>query len=233
MVNVRHHNPALQARLRPIVDNADAKALVAALKQLTNSEARTAGVLLADDLLPNMAEPARFTKLFIGVVRSNPKAYLGTFLKAAARLYNKGQLDLTAPAWFQFAQTATGIDCRKSLDAFLPLAKNADEVSALLTNFTNGTPQACIPQLLRTGTTAAYFHMFRLLRQVEDERELLKTCYLQLLKRGGHRDFNMACIIRCYFGLSDLPGQFSLDLPPYKLSRLDLTPEKFAKILNQ
>jgi len=61
----------------------------------------------------------------------------------------------------------------------------------------------------------------------------LKKYYVLLVQKGDHRSFNMACIVRSYFDLTDLPGRFSLHLPPYKLNRLDLTPESFAKILNQ
>lgn len=43
----------------------------------------------------------------------------------------------------------------------------------------------------------------------------------------------MASIMRHYFDLQDLPGQFSLKLQNYELSRLEISYKTFTKTLNQ
>lgn len=232
MVNVHRHNPALRLRLKSLIDSGDGKGLLAVLQALNNREQRTAGYLLGEELLATMREPQAFLDIFLVVVSANAKAYLVTFLKAARELYGTGQLSLTDERWTAFAATASAVDCCKVLDTLLPVANKADEVAALLQNFATDSAEEQITYLLRSGTTASYYYLFRLLQRVEDQRELLRRCYVGLVQRGEHRSFNMACIVRSYFDLHELPGNFSLNLQPYQFSRLDLTPESFAKVLN-
>lgn len=233
MSSIRRHNPALRSRLKFLVDKGDGEALLLALRNLTNSEARTAGALLADELFPEMATPQTFQDVFNVVVPTNARAYLGTFLKAAVKLYSRGHLDLTDERWKAFGAIASAIDCRKTLEALLPLASHNNEAAALLANFTDGTIFGYASAALRAGTIPAYYCMFRHLQQADADHDFLRNCCLQLLKRGRPRDFNMACILKTYFGLSNVPARFSLTLPVYKLSRLDLTLKSFEDILNQ
>lgn len=94
MTNVHRHNSRLSARLQPLVAEADSSALFCLLNQLSHSEFRTASYMLAEELLPAMTNPSAFMTLFFDIVPQKPKAYLGTFLKAAAKLHTKALLNL-------------------------------------------------------------------------------------------------------------------------------------------
>lgn len=233
MINVHRHNPALRARLKPLTDSGNAEGLKVLLNNLSNSEFRTAGYLLAEDLLPAIPSVEVFLNLFFNIVPTNARAYLGTFLKAATAFHADGRLKWHEAGWEAYAETASPIDRRKILDAFLPSARSVAEAKRLVSLFAPSELTARLSYLLKAGTTESYYLMFCLLRSVDDDHAIIRQQYLQLLKRGDQRSFNMACILRQYFDLRDLPGEFSLNLRPYELSRLDLSPETFTKILNQ
>ena len=54
-----------------------------------------------------------------------------------------------------------------------------------------------------------------------------------LMKKGDSRSFNLACILKQYFGLADISGQFSLRIQDYELSRLDQGYDYFVKMMNK
>ncbi len=232
MSTTHRYNPALLRRLSTFVETGDAEGMGMALEQLSNSEFRTAGVLLAEDLVPVFAAQGTFPTFFGAVVPRKPKAYLGTFLHAAEKLYAQGSLSLTDEWWKTYAADASPIDKRKVLESLLPLARSVEEADTLLSAFVGNEPEARAPYLLRAATTSAYYLLFRDLQRVEGEHDFIRKCYVQLLRDATQRAYNLASIIRHYFDIPDLPGHFSLSLQPYELSRLDLTPETFKKILD-
>jgi len=140
MVNVHRHNPALRLRLKTLIDAADAEGLLSLLSSLTNSEQRTAGFLMGEELFDTMPNPAQFLDLFLAIVPTQPKAYLGTFLKAAAALYQNGHIALTDDRWQTYAHSASDIDKRKILEALLPILKAKRTYTASLPPLRVTTP---------------------------------------------------------------------------------------------
>lgn len=238
MINVRRHNPQLRSRLLAYVESGDAQGLCTCLSALSNMDFRTAGYLLAEDLLlrlPSVGEgrTATFWQFFSTIVPSNSKAYLVTFLKAAAALYGRGELSLSDTRLADYAAqpSTTPVDRRKTLEHLLPCVRTAAEASMLLQQFAGGEAAARIPFLLKAGTPVCYYLLFHTLKTLDEDRELLRHCCLSLVRKGDRLSFNLACIIRHYFDVADLPATFSLQLRPYQLGRLDDSFESFMKIL--
>lgn len=230
MLNVRPHNPALQQRLRGYLLRNDAEGLCACLSSLSNSAFRTAGFLLGETLLPEL-DAENFWHFFSLIVPTHTKAYLGTFLKAAARKFSAGGLTSGREALQQFSTTATAIDLRKIIDHLLPSLTQTDDIEMLLRICCGGNTKSEIAALMRCNGHAAYYLMFARLKKLEGEPQLLRSHCLNLMRKGDHRSFNLACIVHHYFGLNDLPGTFSLRLETYELSRLDGNYDQFCKIL--
>lgn len=79
MVNVRRYNPVLKGRLQAMVGagaEADFPAFFAAL---TNAERRTAGYLLAEELLPAMPREADFSACSLPLCPVLPKCFSAPF----------------------------------------------------------------------------------------------------------------------------------------------------------
>ena len=238
MLNVRQHNPLLRNRLLSYITAHDADGLADCLATLSNTEFRTAGFLLGEELLPLLSskveeEDGAFWHFFLTIVPRHPKAYLGTFLKAAATLCQACSLSLSDSRLDHYAkEQASPIDRRKALDALLPQMHTPQEATRLLQLFGEESPEAQVHALLRTNTAVGCYLLFRTLKTCEENRQLLHQCCIALLKKGDSRSFNLACILYEYFGLDQLPATFSLQIRPYQLGRLDDSYESFLKILH-
>lgn len=232
MINIRRHNPVLQQRLNAYLAAGDAAGLRDFLAELPNTAFRTAGFMLGNSLLQQLAED-RFWHFFETIVPAHPKAYLGTFLKAAAEKCAHRGLAGAQTALQRFATVATPIDRKKTLEKLLPALQDTDEAETLMRLFSTGDPHDETEVLLRTATTRSYFLLMRRLRTMEEEHETLHACCLQLMRKGDHLSFNMACVVQAYFGLKDLPGTFSLHVEPYELSLLESNYEDFCKIIRK
>lgn len=230
MVNIHRHNPALRARLKSAIDSHSAAQLASVLRGLSNSEFRTAGYMLADELLPAPETAEHFWDFFLTIVPENPKAYLGTFLKAASSLYLAGRLDIADERLKAYSTSASPIDCSKVLTAMLPIAKTVKDGEKLLQLFSRDETPCTL--LIQAGTAVCCFILFRHLQQHEGDEELIRQQCIRLIKKGEKRSFNLASMLQQYFDIKNLPGCFALSLQPYQLSRLDMTYDKFLKILN-
>lgn len=193
------------------------------LSTLRATSLRTASQALGSgDLWRNAADFWHFASV---LVSADNRAYLGTMLKAATA---SGHLVPTA----EFAKACTTeIDRKKVLEALLPFCKGPEEASSLLHFFPLENATATELLLFRTGTSTAYFLLFNRLKAYEDNPQLLRRYGVELIRKGDKRSFNLACIVKEYFALPDLPGTFSLSLQPYELSRLDKSYEAFVNIL--
>lgn len=233
MTDVRRHNPVLRARLSACLGQNSPEELLALLAGLSNTDFRTSGYLLAEELLPAVPGSAVFWTFFCGVVPADSRAYLGTFLKAAVRMYAAGRLELSEACLADFARRATPIDRRKVLEALLPVVRTDGEVFTLLALFCEDKPEAKAAFLLKAGTLVCYYRLFQVLKMLDAGSDTLRRYVLLLMRRGDRLSFNMAGAVCRYFDIHDQPGTFSLRLPPYQLSRLDDSFDSFSKILTQ
>lgn len=230
----------LKAQLAVFIRAGKAVAFRDYLLSLRNADFRLAGAVLTENTLWDAVNTentgADFWTFAAVLVEANSRAFLGTMLKAAAAL------KLTTPTADFARACTTPVDCRKALEALLPSAATPDAVNQLLQLFQAedqpaSTFSASVPMteslLFRVGNAPAYFVLFNLLKQHEDDAAYLRRFGVELIRKGDKRSFNLACIIKEYFALPELPGTFSLSLQPYELSRLDTNYSTFLTILNK
>lgn len=227
MPNPRNRNAQIQQHIQ----SRDFPALLRTLQSLSHSEFRVVSNYLADSILPTNHDC--FWEVFMLLVPTHPRAYLGTFLKAAATIVKQqGEKFLFHPLLAEYAtEHANHIDRQKCLEALLPLVKEPQSAEHLLQYFSSTNPGTTAVSLYRSGTPLAYFHLFKYLKTVEDDAPTLRRYALALIKRGDAISFNMARVIQDYFALDNLPATFSMRLQPYQLARLDQSLEGFMSII--
>lgn len=228
----QHYNPQIYTRLRAIIAAADWEALMAYLDGLSNAHFRTAGYIIGERIMPEM-ETDRAWELMRRLVQWQPKAFLVTLAKAAALRLKAGTLSLDDEGFRLLASGLQGdshvIDREKLLLQWLPVMTRPEDIETLFTSF-NTDPRRRIDFLLRTDGLVAGYVLLRTLRMEEQDMQLLsRTCTL-LIKRGDAQSFNLASIIKEFFGLESVRGVFSLQIQPYELSRLDTDFETFCRI---
>lgn len=213
----------LKTQLSVFIQTGRPEALRDYLQTLRTADFRLAGTVLAEKSLWTVAD---FWAFAATLVAANSRAFLGTMLKAAVAQ------GLTMPTEAFAEACTTAIDRRKALEALLPLAAEASELNALLALFpVEDAAREAV--LFKVGTAPAYFALFNLLKHHEDRPEYLRRFGIELIRKGDKASFNLACIIKEYFALPELPGTFSLSLPPYELSRLDTSYDSFKSILQR
>lgn len=221
----------LKTQIAVFIRQEKAESLRDYLASLRNADFRLAGQILADrqlwEHLPEATANTMFWHFAAVLVAANNRAYLGTMLKAATA--TKSLMPTV-----EFATTCTtDIDKKKVLEALLPTQKTPSDVNAMLQMFGFDSAAATENILFKIGTPACYFVLFNLLKQYEDRHDYLRRICIELIRKGDKYSFNLACIIKEYFGLAELPGTFSLSLQPYELSRLDANYDTFLSIIRK
>ena len=137
--------------------------------------------------------------LFFDIVPQKPKAYLGTFLKAAAKLHAKALLNLKDERLHQFSAGCSDIDCRKILDSLLPVTSRREDADILLGRICQ---RHRIPAQRSSAcrNRSLLLLLLQNLRQEEENKDLIRHHYIVLLKKKDNkRAYNMASIMRHYF----------------------------------
>lgn len=224
------HNPLLHSKLSKYIKTNDSDGLTAFVQSLSVSEFRTAGFMLAEDVLVQ-AEDEAFWNFFFTLVTTNAKAFLGTCLKAAVKKYKSQQLTLNFVEWQQFAVECTVIDRKKVMEAFLPCLRTYQEVRSFVKSMSKeeGEAKWAYPYLLKAQTLPCLYILFELLKIADGEQ--VNQCVVQLIKMNTPLAYNMANILKRYFGINHIPVTFSKHIEDYQLNRLDQGYESFKKLL--
>ena len=220
----------LRQLLRHVLQSGDYAALPATVEGLSHADRRQCGVLLGEELLPAMG--GEYWRIFAAVVPTDPKAYLGTFLKALSLLLRRDRNCWRDPLLANFLRNqASDIDRRKCAETIMPCLEGIADIEELVAICFPDAKEGKALFLLRTATPQAYFLLFKHLRTIDDDAATLRKYCIALLKRGDSLSFNMAYIIQDYFGLERLPATFSLHLQPYQYSRLEQSFDEFCQLL--
>lgn len=228
MTTFKRYNPVLKNRLTLVAKRGDAEEMLNLLRSLSVSDFRTAGYLLAEEVLPTLGDEL-FWQFFSVVVPTNAKAYLGTFLKATARLYREHRLMLNEEILSSFAQTCSEIDKSKLLTSLLPLLRTPEEVGFMVRTFGTGQLMAVSAYLIKAHTVPCFYQLFLMLKMAEPCD--VQRVVINVMKQGDALSYRMTSILKAYFGLEGLPVQLSFNIEDYQLNLLDQGYERFAKMM--
>ena len=224
------HNSVLQNKLQAYITAQDVNGLATCLQSLSVGEFRTAGYMLGEKVLVT-ATKDYFWKVFIQFTRQNAKAFLGTCLKAFVWGYKDKKFSLSIASLQTFATYCTQIDCKKTLEAILPILRTSDEVQQLTSVFIQYEGKSLFADLIKAHTLPCYYELFRLLK-AEDEAQIRQVIML-LVKRNDPITYSVANALKRYFDINGIPVSFSSHIEDYQLSCLDQGYDGFKKIITK
>ena len=233
----KRYDAVICTKLQAFARNADWQGMLAYLQGLSNSAFRTASYVLAEHvLLPLNAED--YWGCFHTVALTDTKAFLMTFLKAALQKYAEQTLDFKHCYFIDFAWSRRGesvsLDRQKTLKAILPVLRSDDEVENVLDAFCGTDNERKLNYVgFADESMPCYYEIFRLLREIDHNPEQQVKMLRQVIRRSTPMAFNFVSIMRAYFGLEQLKGNYSLHLQPYELSRIDRGYDAFLQVMNK
>ncbi|MBP5629327.1 MAG: hypothetical protein J6X27_05745 [Bacteroidaceae bacterium] len=233
----KRYDAVIYCKLQAFARVADWQGMLAYLQGLSNSAFRTASYVLAEHVLPPL-EAENFWKCFHTVALTNTKAFLMTFLKAALQKYHAQTLDFQNSHFVDFARAtmeeSVSLDRQKTLKAILPVLRTPIEVQSVLDAFCGTGHERKLNYLVFADESlACYYVTFCLLRQIDHTPDLQVKMLRQIIRRSTPLAYNFVSIMRAYFGLEQIRGNYSLSLQPYELSRIENGYDAFLQVMNK
>lgn len=215
-----------------LIMNGDWEGLNSLLNRLTNSEFRKAEAMIRTQVLPSLTNN-QFWDAYLHLIIYKRQAFLSGIL-AIGRLARHDELSLDYDSAHQTAQWL----CHNAPDSTIkllrmaiPLLLNHRQIDEFLSVFHEDNTLAVLQVLMTEDTHHAYYAMFNLLKHHADDHELVKQTCLGLIKKNTDLSFNMASIVRSYFGINDIRSTFSLQIEPFELNYIDKSYDNFIHVL--
>ncbi len=218
------------ACLAPLVQARDWQGLSAYLGSLSHSQFRTAGYVLGERIGPELGDK-EFWELAGVLTAMNGRAFLVTMLKSALV---RG-VDTNSEGFRPFCLQVRGnaVDRQKTIVRLLPAIGSTEGIESLFAML--GVPAGAerVPYLLRVDTLPASYALFVALRFAELDRPLLVRTLRSLVRKGDNRSFNLASLLKTYFGLDEVTDVFARPVAPYELSRIAGSYKAFVEALER
>lgn len=227
MIRDVHYSIQIDRRMRPLIMTENYKAILELLDSFSNSQFRTAVYMLGEKYA--LGQPAdAFWRLFAVLLHEDSKAFLVVMLKALAQRMENGDLDIKDEGFQTLCHMMNNLDRQKTIAFLLPYLKDVEHVQYMFRSFAMEIYE-WIPYLIKVNTLPCAFVLFSSLRYIEHERDYLVRIAYYLMKRGDGLSFNLASLMKAYFGLEELKGTFSLQLKPFELARLETSYKAFCE----
>ncbi len=203
------------------------------LGHMSNMEFRRMERVVREDILPSLPNEKFWTALRHLIIYRR-QAFLSSIM-AVERLAKEKTLDFdNEDARQLYGHLVT--TCPEAIDKLqsmaLPLLHTEEQIDGLFRCFHTDDPRKRTALLLKAESPLTYYVLFKNLRQIPDHQELVRKCSVYIMKRNNDMAFNMASIMRSYFGISDLRSNLSLHIEPYEHSLLDRSYETFLNFLH-
>lgn len=225
-----HFNFMLNQRLQPLITSGKYDDLTEVLKSLSNAQFRIAGYMIGERYAVEMDNEG-FWAVTTKLVSFNAKAFLVTMLKALRVRMLERKSSVRDRGMVDFCSILNDIDRQKTLKCILPDMESIEDIELLFRLLGYENRSEWIPYLLHSASIPCYYELFSSLRYVEEDHGYLVRIASFLIKKGDTLSFNLASLIKAYFGLDELKGTFSLNLKPYQLSRLENSFHAFSEAM--
>ena len=198
----------------------------------SNAEFRRMETMVRERVMPQLTNE-EFWEAYLHLLQYRRQAFLPCIL-AVAGLAKAGTLDLNckeAQEMVRWLHANSPQSVVKIVRMAVPLLTTASQIEGFLRLFEFHDERECVAVLVKESTPHAYYALFNVLRRAADNQPLLHSACLAIMKKNDDMSFNMASLLRSYFGLNDIKSTFSLQIEPYELSYIEQSYENFEHIL--
>lgn len=219
--------------LRKAIEEGEWQKVVERLDAMSNMEFRRAEAHVRTQVLPMLKNDELWSAL-LHLIRYRRQAFLSGVLAVEGRAKD-GTLRFDCDGARELAQWLREEhpeSVNKVVNMMLPLMQDEEQIGALLDTFETGNELSRIAALLKVDTPLCHYVLFCTLKGMHDGKALATKCAQHFMKKGDDRAYNMAAIMKAYFGLDELKGRFTLRIEPYELSMLDSGSEAFYHLLD-
>lgn len=217
--------------LKQLIEKEDWDGLKKNLDAMTNSQFRMAETNIRTIL--SSVSNALFWDAYLFLMKYRHQSFI-TCITSIRHLVKSGELDFSHESARElnvWLQEHSPESVHKIISMAIPLLTSEAQAEGLLHLFNRNADALCVPVLVRQDTPLAYYMMFKALKQA-DSLELIRKCIVFLVQKHDDLSFNMASILKSYFGIDDINISFSLRVEPYELSHMDQSFANFNHILN-
>ncbi|MCQ2113151.1 MAG: hypothetical protein MJY95_07405 [Bacteroidaceae bacterium] len=202
------------------------------LSRLSNSEYRRMEPIVNSMVLSTLGNDD-FWKAYLHLLMFRRQSFL-TGILSIKHLAKDGSLDFRSEDarnvadWLRENSPESMVKVARMA---LPILFTWQQIEDLLCFAGIEDEQASIDLLVKESSPHAYYVLFGILRRACDNQQLVRNCLIQIMKKNDDLSFNMASIVRSYFGIDDIRSTFSLQIEPFELNYLDKSYDNFIHVL--
>lgn len=222
----------MRERVVRLVEMRDWEGLAQLMDSLSNMEFRRLERVVREEVLTRLTN-GLFWETLLHIIIYKRAAFLSGII-AVEHLAKDGTLDFRnehARRLYEHLRTTSPDSVVKLGNMAAPLMQTEGQTEEMFRAFHIDNEVTRLSILLKVNSPLAYYLIFKTLKQVED-KVIARKCCMVIIKRGDDKAFNMASLIKTYFGLDDLPARFSLTIEPYELSHIDKDFDTFLHVLH-
>ncbi len=213
------------------INKEDWEGLDRMLNRMSNSEFRRTEATVREVL--THVDNDLFWKAYLNLLKYRKQSFLSCVL-SIKHLAKNDKLNFdsgSAKAVAEWVEENAPELVQKILRMAIPELTTEAQIEGILRLFDVIDKKECLSILVKEDSSLAYYMLFKLLKNLDDH-DVAYRCCIALMKRNNDLSYNMASILRCYFGIDELKATFSLQIEPYELSYIEQNYDNFKHILN-
>lgn len=216
-------------KIEHLISRRDWERLPDMLRKMSNSEFRRCETIVREEILPRLDNDL-FWETYRHFVGFRPQAFL-TGITAVSGLSKGGTLEMDNEHVASLSTVLTPVQKKKLLNMALPLLTDEKHIDTLLKSLQVNDPVMRAQVLAGYTSPLTYYVLFKTLRNMPDNHDLCLRCCRFILNKGDDLSYNMASILREFFGLTEIQSQLSLSVQHYELSYIESSFENFRYVL--
>ena len=196
---------------------------------MTNSEFRRVQPIVRNEILPRLTNE-EFWEAFRHFLAFRPQAFLSC-VHCIEGLIENGTLNLNNSHFIAIGKQLDDRQRQKLVSIALSYMPSEQTIRQLFAAMLIDNTDIRISLLIRESTPLTYYMLFKTLKEMPDHHDKCVSCCRQIMKKQDDLSYNMASILRAYFGLNEIQGQLSLKVEHYELSYLEQSFDTFRFVL--